>query len=221
MNSASDAFAWPYLSTESQPSSWGQTVLGSWPMLEAISPVSATVGSLDVVMTLSGSNFVSGTLAVLDGVALNTTFISATQMSAVMPAAKLTVVGTAKVQVAGADLLSAPSPAAGLGFQIVNPAPAITKLTPDTTTDVGGSISMTVNGSNFAPGAVVMFDGAALPTTVLSASQVRAQIGTAQLPAGRVVQVSVQNAAPSGGLSNALPFLVTSPSVVYLPAIRK
>ena len=221
VESASDSVAWPYRAQENQPNSWGQLVLGNWAVLDLISPVSATVGSTDVLMTLTGSNFLSTTVALFDGVALNTTMISATQMSALVPAAKLITAGTAKIQVAGAGLLSAPSPAAGLSFQIVNLAPTITALSPDTTTDVGGSISMTVSGSNFAPGALILFEGTALPTTVLSASQVRAQISTAQLQSGRVVQVAVQNAAPSGGLSNELPFLVTSPRVVFVPIMRK
>jgi hypothetical protein len=99
-------------------------------------------------------------------------------------------------------------------------APTITALTPDTTSQ-GSPISMTVTGSNFAPGAVVLFDGGLLPTTFVSATQVRAQLGAAQLQVGRVVSVSVQNAGPGSALSNELGFLVSSPRTVYLPYTRK
>ena len=220
VNSASDAFAWPYLAQAGVPSGWGATVLGSWPVLEMISPVSGTVGSGNVALTLSGSNFVSSTVALWDGAPLNTTFISATQLSAMVSATRLVAAGVAKLQVAGPISPSAPSPAAGLAFEIVNPAPAITSLTPDFVAQ-GSTISMTVTGSNFAAGAVVLFEGQALPTTVINSTQVRAQLGAAQLQTGRVVNVAVQNAAPSGGLSNALLFLVSSPRVVYLPFARK
>jgi hypothetical protein len=220
VNDAGDAYAWPYRSSENAPSSWGQTVLGNWATLQSVSPVSATVGSGAVVMTLEGDNFVSSTVALLDGTPLNTTFISATQMSAVVPAAQLTVARTGKVQVVGAGLLSAPSPAAGLPFEVLSVAPTITSLSPDTTAQ-GSPISMTVTGSNFAPGAVVLFDGVALPTTFVNATQVRAQLSSAQVSVGRAVQVSVQNSGPGDGLSNELVFLVSSPRATFLPVVRK
>ena len=220
VNSASDAVAWPYLSQAGAPNSWGQTVLGNWPMLDEISPISASVGSGNVVITLTGSNFVSSTVALLNFAPATTTFISPTQMSVVVPADRMAVAGIVKVQVASAGELSAPSPAAGLSFAIVAPAPTITALTPDTTPQ-GSAISMTVTGSGFVPGAVVLFDGALLPTTFVSATQVRAQLGAVQLGVGRVVSVSVQSAGPGGTLSNELSFLVSSPRTTYLPFARK
>ena len=171
-------------------------------------------------MTLSGSSFFSGTVALFDGLVLNTTFVSATQANAVIPAAQLTSARTAKVQIAGAGMLNASSPAAGLAFQVTNQTPAISALTPDTAAQDTNGL-MTVSGSNFAPGAVLLPDGQAVPTVFVSATQVRAQIAAVLLPAGRVVQVAVQNAGPSGRLSNELPFLVTAPRIMILPLIAR
>ncbi len=216
-----DTYAWPYVSQSTQPNTWGQTVLGNWPTLTAISPMNASVGSGDVVLTLDGTNFDAGTVALWNGGALNTTVVSATQMSAVVPAAKFTLAGLAKVQVVGAGLANAPSPASGLEFAVTNPTPNASALSPDTTKEGEQSLLMTVTGNNFAPGAVVLWDGLPLPTTVLNSTQVQIQIGTAQLQAGRVVQVAVQNVTPGGGPSNALVFVVSSQYAISLPLVRR
>ena len=222
VDSAVDAFAWPYRSQQNVPNSWGQTVLGTWPTLDDIAPISTTVGSGDVFLTLTGTNFVSGTQVLLDGAALTTTpaIISSTLMGALIPAAKLNAAGLAKVQVAGPGLLNAPSPAAGLGFQIVGLTPVITALTPDTAGQ-GAEALMTVTGSGFLAGATVLWNGQALPTTVLNGTQVQAKIGVAQLQPGRVAQVAVQNDLSSGNPSNVLPFLVSALRAVYVPIAKR
>jgi len=221
INSGSDTVAWPYLATPTQPNTWGQTALGAWPTLDAISPVTATVGSSAVQITLDGSNFTTETVALLDGANLNTTFISATQLTAVIPAAQLVTAKNAKVQVVGAGLSSAPSPAAGLSFQVLNVKPSISSLTPDSAPQDQPNLEITVNGSNFAPGAVVLWEGQPLSTTIVSGSQVRASVSVAQLQSGRAVQVAVQNTTPGGGPSAPAIFLVKSTVFVQLPMVMR
>lgn len=186
------------------------------------SPISTTLGSGDIFLTLTGTNFVSGTQVLLDGVALTTTaaIISSTLLGALIPAGKLNAVGLANVQVAGPGLLNALSPAAGLGFRVVGLAPVITTLTPDTAGQ-GADALVTVTGSGFVPGAKILWNSQALSTTVLNATQVQARIGQVQLQPGRVVQVSVQNDLSSGNPSNVLPFLVSALRTVYVPIAKR
>ena len=63
------------------------------PTLTSINPTSATAGDNDTTITLTGANFVNGFTADFNGVALATTFVSATELTAVIPAADLTTAG--------------------------------------------------------------------------------------------------------------------------------
>ena len=63
------------------------------PILTSISPTSATVGDPDTTITLTGSSFVNGSTADFNGTPLATTFVSATELTAVIPAADLTMAG--------------------------------------------------------------------------------------------------------------------------------
>ncbi len=78
------------------------------PSISSISPTSATVGSADLPLTITGSNFVHDLTKYHSGVAwtvngtesfLTTTFLSSTQLTAVIPAALMRSVVTAKVTV--------------------------------------------------------------------------------------------------------------------------
>jgi len=72
------------------------------PVLTAISPNYATAGSSSLTMAVSGSGFVSGssgTIVYWNAKALATSYVSATQVTATVPAANLAVLGTATVTV--------------------------------------------------------------------------------------------------------------------------
>lgn len=65
-----------------------------------------------------------------------------------------------------------------------------------------------VNGSNFASGAIVQWNGVGLGTSVLSDTQVAAGVPPANLAAIGEALVTVTNPPPGGGTSNALTFAV-------------
>jgi hypothetical protein len=70
-----------------------------------------------------------------------------------------------------------------------------------------GAFTLTVSGSNFVNGAQVLFAGAALNTTFVSATKLTAT-GTA--PSAGTFAVTVQNPNPGASMSNALNVQVTS-----------
>jgi C1A family cysteine protease len=79
---------------------------------------------------------------------------------------------------------------------------------------VGGpAFTLTVDGSDFVNGAVVLWDGSARATTFVSAARVTASISAADIAVGKVVQVTVRN--PDSSLSNPLEFTIANP----LPAL--
>jgi hypothetical protein len=76
--------------------------------------------------------------------------------------------------------------------------PAIAQLSPSSI-NAGTAFTLTVNGSNFASGAAVNFNGAAQTTMHVSANQLTAAIpGTADTKSG-TVPVTVTNPGTPGG----------------------
>ena len=66
-------------------------------------------------------------------------------------------------------------------FVVVGAAPAISSLSPASVTAGSAAQVLTVNGSNFAIGAQVLWDGSPLATEVLSPTQLRVQLPAALL----------------------------------------
>jgi uncharacterized repeat protein (TIGR01451 family) len=102
-----------------------------------------------------------------------------------------------------------------------NPVPAITTLSPAVAVLNGPDFSLTVNGSNFVPGAVVRWNGADLNTFYVSATQLTADVPAANLalPNPGSAGITVFNPGPGGGPSNTLTLPITPH--LYLPLIFK
>ncbi len=101
-----------------------------------------------------------------------------------------------------------------------NPKPTLESLGPASATATDGAITLTVNGADFVPGAVVRWNGAQdLATTFVHSGRLQASVGAGLLAAAGPRSVTVVNPAPGGGESNALPFTVTAPSENPVPSI--
>jgi hypothetical protein len=69
------------------------------PTITGLSPASVVVGSLGFTLTVNGTNFVPGSVVRWNGANRATTFVSATQLRAAIPATDLLTAGTAQVTV--------------------------------------------------------------------------------------------------------------------------
>jgi uncharacterized repeat protein (TIGR01451 family) len=74
------------------------------PLVTTLSPNAALAGSTDVNVTVKGANFVTNSTVYVGSTPLNTTYNSATQLTAILPASQLTTLGWS-------------------GLSVVNPAP--------------------------------------------------------------------------------------------------
>ena len=72
------------------------------PTLSSISPANATAGGPSFTLTVTGANFISGSSVQWNGSARTTTYISSTQLQAIITSDDLANAGTAKVTVANA-----------------------------------------------------------------------------------------------------------------------
>jgi hypothetical protein len=75
----------------------GATEAGAAPSLTALTPGAAAIGSPAFNLTVDGTNFIEGTVAVWDGAPRTTTVLSSTQLSVTIPAGDLTALGVVTV----------------------------------------------------------------------------------------------------------------------------
>jgi hypothetical protein len=90
----------------------------------------------------------------------------------------------------------------------LNPVPIPTSLSPASAMAGGTALTLTVNGSKFLASSVVRWNGASRPTTFVSATQLQASIGAADIAAAGTANVTVFTPAPGGGVSAAVPFTI-------------
>jgi hypothetical protein len=95
------------------------------PAISSLNPVSAAPGGAAFTLTVNGTGFVSGAVVDWNGTALATTFVSATQLTASVPAALIASAGMATVTVVNPGAVTS----GGVGFPI-QAGPAATAVLP-------------------------------------------------------------------------------------------
>jgi len=93
-----------------------------------------------------------------------------------------------------------------------NPAPTLTSISPASATAGSAATTMVVSGSNFVSGAVVNWNGTALPTTFSSATSLSASITSTLLATAGTATITVTNPSPSLGTSGSLTFTINAAS---------
>jgi hypothetical protein len=178
------------------------------PQLTSISPITAPAGSTIVFLRANGTNFNSGSSIDWNGTALATTYLSAAELTASIPASDLIDAGTAKITVVNSGANSGTSTA--LTFSISGLAPAISSIAPFRATVGDPAVSVTVNGAHFESTSEVQWNGSALATTFVSSTQLTASVPASNLSNAGSEQVNVTT--PSVGTSGSVVFYVVSGS---------
>ena len=181
------------------------TIAVPTPTITSISPASVVAGTAAVALTVNGTGFSTGATVSFNSTALTTTFVSATQLTAAVPANLIVQPGSA--QITAANTGGAPSNAVNLTITV--PTPTITSISPSTVTAGGAAFTLTLTGTNFITGATVSFNSTALTTTFVSATQL-----TAAVPANLVAQPvtgQITSSNAGGTASNAVSLTVTAP----------
>ena len=179
------------------------------PATTGLSPAAAVVGGSGFTLTVTGTNFISGSIARWNGADRATTFVSATQLTSTIAAPDLGTAGTAQVTV------FSPAPGGGTSnaqtFTITNPVPTTSSLSPNLAMAGTSGFTLTVTGANFIAGSVVRWNGATRPTTYVSPTQLTVAIAAADVAVAGTPQVTVVNGAPGGGTSNPQTFTIVNP----------
>lgn len=95
-----------------------------------------------------------------------------------------------------------------LRFATPSPVPSISSMSPSSAAAGGVAFKLTVNGGNFVAASEVIWNGAALPTSFVGATQLTAQISSAAIASAGTAKVDVFSPAPGGGTSGSLNFLI-------------
>jgi probable HAF family extracellular repeat protein len=145
-----------------------EVVSNSAPMLTSLSPATAVAGSSDTLLTMTGSNFVSGFSTITFGsISLPTTFVSATQLMATIPAGLLTSVGMVPITVMTGPPGGGTSPA--LTFTITahtgTTQPALTVQTAGTG---GGTVTPVVGTHAYSSGSTASLTATAASGTTFT-----------------------------------------------------
>ena len=184
------------------------------PAIITISPTSAPAGAAGFTLTVHGTNFLAASVVHFGGTARPTTFVSATQLAAAIPAAAVASADTAAVAVTN------PAPGGGtsnaVNFAITggtNPVPTINSLNPSGAVVGGTPFTLTVFGSNFVANSVVRWNGSDRPTAFVSSYRITAEIPASDIAATGTAAITVFNPEPSAGSSNAATFTIATGGV--------
>jgi hypothetical protein len=182
--------------------------VGALPNITTISPTSASPGSPAFTLQVTGTNFFNGDTVQWNGVALVTTFSSATSLSAAVPATLLTASGSVNVSVlhAGGVVSNA--------VQFTISSATVTSISPTTAPAGSSAIQLTITGTAFVNGSTVQWNGSAIPTTYVSATQLSATVSNTLLTTVGSAFVAVQN--PGGSLTTGTIFTVAGPTLTSI-----
>ncbi len=160
------------------------------PAIASVSPNAGnTIGG--TAATIAGSNFVSGaTVTFGSTAAASVQVVNGTKLTATIPAS---AAGSVNVTVTNPDSDSA-TLASGYTY-IAPPAPLLTSLSPAAGSTNGGT-SVALTGTNFLPGAIVTFGGAAATGVVVTATAI-----TGIAPPGLAGAANVVVTNPDGQFS--------------------
>jgi len=189
------------------------------PTISSLSPNSVTAGAGELTLQVNGGNFVANSSVRWNGAAVATTFNSATKLTAIIPAVKLTTLGTADVTVMNVTAGTTSAPAI---FTIAGQVPVLTSLSPASVWAgyVKNDVVLTVNGGNFLAGARILLSGGEKPgTTFVSAAQLTVPLAAADISTPTTLTVSVKNPPFPPGVSSAGALLLPVVAETTDPAV--
>jgi hypothetical protein len=198
------------------------------PNVSMISPSGTLAGLSGLTIQVTGSNFVSQSIVIINSSDRQTSFINSTTLQAALLSTDVTsacIPGPGSKTPCPQIGVINPMPGGGASntvtLSISNPQPLLTTLSPAATPAGGTSaVTLTINGSGFDMASVVhlgsiIFDGMNMNpvTTFVNNTQLTVSVATANLAAAGTTPVTVANPTPpGGGSSNSLGFSVTPTS---------
>jgi hypothetical protein len=178
------------------------------PAITHLDPGTLLQWSDTLSITVTGGGFVEGAVVRVDGTPRLTTYVSPSQVTALIPAEQMLEPGTLQVTVFNPKPRGGESDARPLVVE--HRVPDVQTIQPSGITAGSADFTLRVNGAGFAQGSVIRWNGEDRPTTFVHSGQVTAQIPAADVAAVGTAQIAVFNPAPGGGTSVARVFTTSA-----------
>ena len=178
------------------------TINNPVPTTTSLSPSSTIAGSPQFTLTVNGTKFVSTSTVYWNGSPLVTTFSSATQLTAIVPAANVAATGTANVTVVN------PAPGGGTSNAqtfTINPPPPVITSSLTATGQVAVAFSYTITATN----SPTSYNAAGLPPGLSVNTSTGLISGTPTTAGTYSVAISATNA---GGMGTATLTITINPA---------
>jgi 6-phosphogluconolactonase (cycloisomerase 2 family) len=179
----------------------------------SISPTSAQAGGPAFTLTVNGSGFVAasqssaGTQVSFNLMNEPTTYVSSTQLTAVIPTSAIAIAGNPYVIVTNPDgTTSTP-----ITFTVGSPAPGWISVSPSSLSAGSNALTLNVTGSGFQPNSIVVVNNSPRPTTYVSSTLLQVTLLPGDIAQGTTLSIAVVTPPPGGGVSQAISVPVMNP----------
>lgn len=180
------------------------------PVLTSLSPATVLAGSQSFTLTLTGSDFLPTSTVQVNGETHPAVYVGPTKMTLQINSQTILAAENLSIRVIN------PSPGGGasaaLALTVLNPAPVLTALTPNTVIDGGATFTLSLVGTGFVPDSKVMIDGVSRSPNYISSNQLSVLILAEEIAAPKTISIQVINPAPAGGSSAVLKLIVRQPN---------
>jgi len=178
------------------------TIIPPPPELISTLPRQIVAGAGEFTIFITGMNFTTGSVVMVEGNVIPTTFRSPRELSATVPDSFTASRGTCQVRVRNIDGAESGEKT----FEVVMPAARIASISPGGMSVGSAGFTLLVKGADFHKNAIIIFDQTPLETEFISATELRAEVPASLLSGVGLRSVAVQN--NDGQLSNDAIFAV-------------
>ena len=186
------------------------------PTITSVSPANVTAGATATTLDVKGNNFLAASVAIWNSAPLVTTLVSSTEVTATLPAADLTG--------SSASLIVVQNPAPGGGtsapaiFDVNSPVAVITAISPRFVPP-GSAATILITGTGFESNSVVLWNGSARPTTVVSTSVLQVALTATDLQNQGTGLLTVSNPGPAASTSPAAQLAITAQPIPMIQSV--
>ena len=184
--------------------------------ITTLTPATVDAGAASFILTIEGTNFNSKSVVQVNGSPRQTTFVSATELSAAITAGDVVLAGTDAIAVSNAAIGGNTTAGAILTVQVF----VLTSLSPNTLPAGATGFVLTVNGNSFVPTSVVEWNGTPLASTYVATNRLTAQVSTADVMASGSASVSVSTPGIGGGTTSGLTFTIQPIPALSLGSVQ-
>lgn len=176
--------------------------------ITAVTPTSVIVGSGNS-LTLTGKQFSPNMTVTLGTTPLQTSFVSSTSLTAIVPASLAGGTYNVGVRDNGNSYVPAALLISTLTVDVTNPAPSLTAVTPNFFLAGSAMATATIVGSGFVSGTEAAIDGSSRTVSVQDSSHLTVSLTADDLLYATSRQLAITNPAPGGGTTGSATLIIT------------